>query len=553
MDDVDRPAAVAGSKWLFITCFVALIATSFAFMTRALIMGEWAAEFALSETQKGELFGAGLWPFAISIVLFSLVIDKVGYGKALAFAFVCHLVSVVVTLLAPQMLAAEGASADAIAAGYASGYRVLYWGNFIAGLAAGTVEAVINPVIATVYAKNKTKWLNILHAGWPAGLVLTGLLILSMKPDVGLIANMVDGPIHWGWKVGILLVPTLIYGAMLLRCRFPVNERVQAGVSYRSMLAEVGGVGALIAVGLVLWELNRVFAWGSVGTVAGWEVPVAMVPAAAVGLAFLGYTFSLGRPLFIFLLLVMILLATTELGTDAWIKELMGPPMEKDFNLDGGWVLVYSATVMLLLRIFCGPVVKALNPIGLLLVSCLFAAGGLIFLSTATGVIILAAATVYAIGQAFFWPTTLGLVAERFPKGGALTLNAIAGVGMLGVGILGAPLLGYIQDSHIEKELAHNLPVVSEAVLGEPQNYLLGEYRAVDMGKLKAADQRTQDQVMQVQDEAKQGALFKVAVLPLTMFVCYIVLWVYFRMNGGYKAEELPVTEAMPEKEFRPV
>ena len=82
-----------GDKRLFWGCFMALIATAFGFIVRAMIMDTWADQFGLSETQKGEIFGVGLWPFAISIVLFSLVIDKIGYGRAMVFAFVCHVAS----------------------------------------------------------------------------------------------------------------------------------------------------------------------------------------------------------------------------------------------------------------------------------------------------------------------------------------------------------------------------------------------------------------------------------------------------------------------------
>ena len=65
-------------RFLFITCFIALIATSFGFMVRIVLLNDvWKPMFELSDTQVGEIFGVGLWPFAISIVLFSLVIDKI--------------------------------------------------------------------------------------------------------------------------------------------------------------------------------------------------------------------------------------------------------------------------------------------------------------------------------------------------------------------------------------------------------------------------------------------------------------------------------------------
>ncbi|MEY4775454.1 MAG: hypothetical protein RIT40_2489, partial [Planctomycetota bacterium] len=62
----------AHDRLLFLGCFIALITTSFGFILRAMTLDQWGVQFALSETQKGEIFGAGLWPFAISIVLFSL-------------------------------------------------------------------------------------------------------------------------------------------------------------------------------------------------------------------------------------------------------------------------------------------------------------------------------------------------------------------------------------------------------------------------------------------------------------------------------------------------
>src|SRR5438445_7688101 len=207
-------------KTLFWACFAALIATSFGFIIRALLIDTWGAQFNLTEVQKGEIFGAGLWPFAISIILFSLIIDRIGYGTAMAFAFVCHIASVVLTVTA-------------------TGYTQLYWAMFICALANGTVEAVINPVVATLFPTAKVRWLNILHAGWPGGLVLGGILTIALAD----VAKTGD----WRVVVGIIAVPMVVYLAMLTFAKFPINEREQAGVSYKTMLAELGGFGALVA------------------------------------------------------------------------------------------------------------------------------------------------------------------------------------------------------------------------------------------------------------------------------------------------------------------
>src|SRR4051812_50018210 len=81
--------ASAEAKKTFAVCFAALVATSFCFILRAFSIGAWGKEFDLSQTQMGELAGVGLWPFAISIVLLSLIIDKIGFKMTLWLAALC--------------------------------------------------------------------------------------------------------------------------------------------------------------------------------------------------------------------------------------------------------------------------------------------------------------------------------------------------------------------------------------------------------------------------------------------------------------------------------
>jgi MFS family permease len=494
---------------LFWGCFVALIATAFGFIVRALIIGDLAVEFDLTETQKGEILGVGLWPFAISIVLFSLVIDRVGYGNAMWFAFGCHIVSAIMTITATN-------------------YQMLYWGTFICALGNGTVEAFINPVVATMFSKGKTKWLNILHAGWPGGMVLGGLLVLVLIPTM-----------DWQVKVGLIFLPTIAYAAMLFGRKFPVHERVAAGVSDKQMLGEVGFFGALIAIGLVVWEFTRVLAAAELLPLEGSNMTILRVVASlGIAGAFGLYTGSLGRPLFIVLLLIMIPLATTELGTDSWISDLMTPAMGA-LGLSGGWVLIYTAFLMMLLRFSAGPIVERLNPLGLLTASALVAILGLLFLSQAGGIAILIAATLYACGKTFFWPTMLGVVAEQFPKGGAMTMNTIAAVGMLSVGTLGAPLLGYVQDSDVERGIAAydqaNSTTYTQDYVTQEKQSIIFKYRALDVQALEAAPEDVQQNIQTIVEPVKKGTLAKVAVLPGIMLLCYIALGIYFKGKGGYQ------------------
>ncbi|QDU40589.1 Major Facilitator Superfamily protein [Maioricimonas rarisocia] len=516
---------------LFWACFIALIATAFGFIIRALIMDDWGQEFGLTETQKGEIFGVGLWPFAISIVLFSLIVDKIGYGRAMVFAFIAHVVSAVVTILTPTVAAGDSNTA----------YWMLYTGNFIVALGNGTVEAVINPVVATMFFRQKTKWLNILHAGWPGGLVLGGLLTLGM------------GDMDWQYKVGLIFIPVVAYGVMMLSCKFPVSERVAAGVSYKAMLQEVGALGCLVVTALIVFEVTRVLTGmdlifsESAMLMAGADDQTQLMVKVGITLAItIIYGLiaqSLGRPMFVFLLLIMIPLATTELGTDSWISELMEPEMAR-LGLSGGWVLVYTSAIMMILRFFAGPIVHKLSPLGLLAVSAVVAAGGLVFLSKSTGVTILAAATLYGFGKTFFWPTMLGVVAEQFPKGGALTLNTIGGVGMLGVGVVGTALLGNIQDKTVDDQLAKADPALHEQVVAEPERSVFGTYQPLNSEKVDALPEEEQETITGIRDGAKKSALMTVAIFPVLMFICYLILIAYFRSKGGYEARVLTEHDA---------
>lgn len=486
---------------LFWGCFIALIATSFGFIIRALIIDDWAADFQLSPTQKGELLGVGLWPFAISIVLFSLVIDRIGYRNAMIFGLICHVVSAAITIMAKD-------------------YWWLYVGTFICALGNGTVEAYINPVVGTLFRRDKTKWFNILHAGWPGGMVLGGLLLL-----------MLGGSVTWQVKVGLILLPTVLYAILLWGKTFPVQERVAAGVSYQEMLKEVGVLGAFIISLMVFKEIGRILGFGEILT---W-----IVILLATGV-FGFYTKSLGKPLFIVMLLIMIPLAITELGVDSWSASLMAGEMGK-MGINGGWVLIYTSLIMMLLRFFGGAIIHQLSPFGLLAVSAGLAALGLFLLSSATGGMILLAATVYAIGKTFFWPTTLGVVAEQFPRGGALTLNGVAAVGMLAAGIVGGPFLGNLQDKQVDAQTAaydaaNGTQLHSTYVIAEKSG-IFGQYKAVDQAKLDAAPETDKGMVATIQEAAKKSALKTVAILPIVMLLCYLGLIFYFRGRGGYKPE----------------
>ncbi|MDB4660625.1 MFS transporter [bacterium] len=519
MSDSDKP-----SKVLFWGCFIALITTAFGFITRMFLLDDPAITqelLGLDEAEVGMFKGIQIWPFAISIILFSLIIDKVGYKFAMIFAAASQIIWGIMGIYGLSVADTNPELAK----------DLLLWGGLILALGNGTVEAFINPVVATLFDKEKTKWLNILHAGWPGGLVIAGIAVIFM------------GGTSWEVKLGLIFIPAVIYLLMLIRCQFPVQERVAAGVSYRDMLAEFGFGGAAVVAILMFLQLDE--------AIAGYRL-IWMVLCAAMAIGLGVYTKSLGRPLMLVLILLMTPLATTEIGTDGWISGIMG----KVVTFNAGWILVYTSVIMMVLRFYAGPIVHRLQPLPLLILSSILAIAGLLALSGASGVgLIFAAATLYALGKTFFWPTMLGIVSEQTPRGGALTLNSVSGIGMLAVGVLGFPYIGALQEKKAVSELAaleeaQSVPglivdgnVASEALQEKSIYYNSISYQSLEGEKVDAfiADQSqgVKDAVAASQDGSGQKALANMAIFPLIMLITYVIMYLYFKGKGGYKPLEL--------------
>ena len=238
----------------------------------------------------------------------------------------------------------------------------------------------------------------------------------------------------------------------------------------------------------------------------------------------------------------MIPLATTELGTDSAISGLMEEPLKGAGGGEGAglWVLIYTSFIMMVLRFFAGPIVGKLGPLGLLATSAVLAIAGLYFLSDAEGIaMIFVFATLYGFGKTFFWPTTLGVVSEQCPKGGALTLNAIAGIGMLAVGILGGPVIGKMTEDSIKASVEEATSVETYVSISNESTYFLGDYTSVDPEKVKALPEDKAKTVNDSIQSGKQGSLASVAKFPVFMLICYLALIVYFQRKGGYKPVEI--------------
>ena len=251
----------------------------------------------------------------------------------------------------------------------------------------------------------------------------------------------------------------------------------------------------------------------------------------------------------------MIPLATAELATDGWIQTLMRPVLAGEFNLHSGWAIVASAFIMMVLRFFAGVPLKFMSPPGLLLLSSVFSIAGLYLLSGAHGIAIFLAFALYAVGQTFYWPTVLGFVSERFPRGGAMTLNTVSAMGLLTVGIFGFPFLGAVKDNFDAQTVQQEAPALYEKYKIEDKSFFGWKYNSIKTAEVLAdssfvpAEDATQKDAEDMTnagaslsakiDASARRTIRVAAVLPLTMAIAFILILLWFRSQGGYKPIEL--------------
>ncbi|MBL8227404.1 MAG: MFS transporter [Bryobacterales bacterium] len=366
---------------LFFASCLALVTTSMVFSIRGDILDALGADFQLTKQQIGLVLSPAFWGFTVSILIGGSLVDYFGMRRLLAVSSWGYLIGIVGILFAPRPSAP-------VAAYYSDpGFLILFGGMLLLGLSQGLVEGVINPLCATLYPNDKTHKMNVLHAWWPGGLIIGGLLAYAITKIMGLDAPSVSPALRtlgWQVKLATILIPAAAYLYLIRVETFPATERVAAGVSNRDMIAE----------------------------------------------AF--------RPMFVLLWVCMWMTAATELGTDQWVGSLI----TQLIGMQGILILVYTAGLMFVLRFFGGPMAHKFSPFGLLTLSAILAAAGLYLLAEAqTAAAAFFAATLFGIGKTYFWPTMLGITSELFPRGGALLLAIMGGTGNLAVAFV-LPVMG---------------------------------------------------------------------------------------------------------------
>ena len=339
---------------LFRASCLSLLVTSLSFGIRAGLLNRFGTEFQLDKAALGSITATAFYGFPIAVVIGGVIVDLIGMKRLLVMAFIFHLAGILLTI-------------------FSTGFWTLYVSTLLIGLANGTVEAACNPLVTTLYPETKTTKLNHFHLWFPGGIVIGTLIVLLFD---NVLKGQFAGKLIWQIEVGIMLIPTVIYGYLFSKLDFPVTERVSSGVStggmYRALL----------------------------------------------------------NPLFLFMFVCMFGTAITELFTGQWIDVLL-----KNVTDNAILILTLDTGVMVIGRGFAKPVLKLVPPEVLLLTSTILAAIGIYMLSTVTGPAIYAAAIIFGMGVCYFWPTMLGFVNTNIPKTGALGLNLMGGAGMFAVSL----------------------------------------------------------------------------------------------------------------------
>ncbi|MCF2909346.1 MFS transporter [Pseudoalteromonas sp. DL2-H2.2] len=342
-------------QWAFIASCIALTVTAMTFAIRAGMLSQLNQVLQLTDSQLGWVNAMAFFGFPVATIVGGALYKVLGARRLLIIAFVGHILGLLCTI-------------------FASGFYSLMFATFLIGLANGAVEAGCNPLVTQLFPTKQTTMLNRFHVWFPGGIVLGSLLSISMT-SFGL---------GWQYQFACLLVPTLLYGALLIRLPDDLVEEQAPEDPQHGVLK------------------------------------------------------ALFSPLFLFMLLCMTLTASTELLTQQWIERIL-----RESGASAMFTLALITGVMAIGRYFAGPVIKQLNPLGVLLMSSVAAYMGIRFMSVAQGSEVYYAAIIFALGVTYFWPTMLGFVSEKLPETGALGLGVMGAAGMFAVSIWN-PIIGQL-------------------------------------------------------------------------------------------------------------
>ena len=223
-------ATTSNRRSLFIASCASLLVTSLSFGIRAGILNDLGVEFELNGSELSRIAATAFWGFPVSMIIGGALVDKVGMKNLMRLAYIGHFAGILLTI-------------------FAGGFWSLWISTLFIGLANGMVEAVCNPLVASIYPEEKTTKLNQFHLWFPGGIVIGSLVAFSF------------GKLGLSWQVmmAVMLLPTIWYALQMERMEFPVTERVANAVSdsdmYKSLLNPLFIIITIAMLGTATSEL----------------------------------------------------------------------------------------------------------------------------------------------------------------------------------------------------------------------------------------------------------------------------------------------------------
>lgn len=506
---MEQPPNARGK--LMFASFLTLVASGVGFATRTAAGPAWEAEFGIGGEQFGQILGAGFLGFGLMIFFGGILVEALGYKLLLTVAFLLHLVSAGMLFMA----------------GPDNAFAMLFWSAFVFSICQGLYEAVINPMIAQLYPEKQTHYLNILHAGWPAGMIIGGLFAACFMGNSPFITAL-----PWTYAMSFFVVFVLAYGVLALPQKFPatVGEKSSSFGTLFSCFASIPFLVLLVLHGLIGYMELGVDSWMT-------KLMENLLPNA-----------------------VLVLVYTSAL---MFILRFFAGPIVHRVNPIG---LLFGSSV-----IACLGLVWLSQPIDSLL-------------------LIFVAATFYSFGKAFLWPTMLGVAGERYPQSGSIAMGALGAVGMITVGQIAGSRIGTQQGYHMAQSLQTNATETYDRYSGDQQKAWgyeytriapprlglankIGEEENVEkveeiFGEVAVSDKQTSaedfsdgditaETLAELQENweedvpkviaanlsGSRSALYDTAVIPAAMAIGFLGLLLYYASIGGYKVIRLDGSE----------
>ncbi|WP_444909637.1 MFS transporter [Microbulbifer sp. TRSA005] len=224
-------------KNVFLVGNLSIFMIGLGFAVRASIAGDLQSDIydhidlANSTAMLGEALGFTFTGFALTLLFGSALVDLVGIKRMLMLSSIGYVLGSLLIIAASFVAPGEGVE------------NLVLAGLLLTGLGWGAVEAASNPMVAAVDPENKTQRLNVLHAWWPAGIVVGGLLGLSI--------SALELP--WQLNLVVLALPAVVMAWLVAKTDFPVTERVSSGISYGEMFKEVFKQPMFILLWVCMW------------------------------------------------------------------------------------------------------------------------------------------------------------------------------------------------------------------------------------------------------------------------------------------------------------